>query len=61
MDKGKGKNTINKSQCNMTQSKPRSQNTAIPIYPDIPEEQEYDLKSHLMNFIKGINKSLKEI
>lgn len=39
MAKGYHKNTINKSQCNMTQSKPRSQNTAIPIYPDIPDRK----------------------
>lgn len=49
----------------MGPSEPRSPATASSGYPNIPEEQVYDLKYHLMKmletFKENINKSPKEI
>jgi hypothetical protein len=49
----------------LTSSEPSSPNTANPGYPNTPEKQDSDLKSHLMmmmkDFKKDINNSLKEI
>ena len=49
----------------MTLSEPSSPTTASPGYPNIPEKQDSDLKSHLMKMIEDlkedINNSLKEI
>jgi hypothetical protein len=46
-------------------SEPSSPTTVSPGYPNTPEKQASDLKSHLMmmreEFKKDINKSLKEI
>ena len=49
----------------MVPSEPSSPTTAKPGYPNTPEKQELDLKSHLMVQIedlkKDINNSLKKI
>ena len=49
----------------MAPLEPSSANTASPGYPDTPEEQDYDLKCHLIKMIEAFkgdtNKSLKEI
>ena len=49
----------------MEPSAPSSPTTASPGYPNTPEKQDLDLKSHLMmlieNFKKNINNSLIEI
>jgi gas vesicle protein len=49
----------------MGSSEPSSLTTVSPGYPNTPEKQGYNLKSHLMmtieDFKKDINKSLKEI
>ena len=64
MTKGKPKNITYRSQCNMASSKWNSSMTASTGYPNTPEEQDYDLKSHLMKMIEAfkeeINNSLKE-
>ena len=49
----------------MAPSDPSSPTTAGLGYPNTPEKQDYDLKSHLINIIEyfkeGINNFLKEI
>jgi hypothetical protein len=49
----------------LASSEPGSPNTASPGYPNTPEKQDSDLKSHLMivieDFKKDVNSSLKEI
>jgi hypothetical protein len=48
----------------LASSEPNSPTTASPGYPNTPEKQDSDLKSHLMMMIedfKDINNSLKEI
>ena len=63
MARGKGKNISNKNQGYLASSEPSSPTTASPGYPNTPEKQDSDLKSHLMmmieNFKKDINNSLK--
>lgn len=62
--KGKYKNIINRSQYNMAPSEPSSPTTSSPGYPNPTEEQDYDIKSHLMKMIEffkeNINKLLKK-
>ena len=49
----------------MAASEPNSPTTASPGYPNTPEKQDLDLKSHLMmlleDYKKDIKKSLEEI
>ena len=49
----------------MVPSEPSSPTTASPGYPNKPEKQDLDLKSHFMmlieDFKKDINNSLKEV
>ena len=65
MVRGKHKTISSRSQCTWGSSEPSSPTTASPGYPNTPEKQDSDLKSHLMmmieNFNKDINNSLKEI
>ena len=65
MARGKGKNISNRNQGYLASSEPSSPTTASPGYPNTPEKQDSDLKSHLMmmieDFKKDINNSLKEI
>ena len=65
MARGKHKNISNRNQCNLAPSEPSSLTTAITGYPNTPEKQDSDLKSHLMKMIEDlkedINNSLKEI
>ena len=65
MVRGKGKNISNRNQGYLASSEPSSPTTASPGYPNTPEKQDSDLKSHLMmmieDFKKDINNSLKEI
>ena len=65
MAKGKGKSMTNRNQGNVAPSDPSSPTTASPEYPNIPEKQDFDLKSQLMmlmeGFKKDINNSLKEL
>ena len=65
MAKGKQKNLTNRNQDYLAPSEPSSPTTASPGYPNTPEKQDLDLKSHLMmlieDFKKDINNSLKEI
>ena len=65
MTRGKGKNISNRNQGYLASSEPSSPTTASPGYPNTPEKQDSDLKSHLMmmieDFKKDINNSLKEI
>ena len=63
--KGKYKNISNRNQGYLTSSEPSSPTTVSPGYPNTPEKQDSDLKSHLMmmieDFKKDINNSFKEI
>ena len=60
MSKGKHKNIVNGSQYNMAPSELSSPTAVRPRCPNTPEEQDSDLKSHIMKMIKGnINNSLK--
>ena len=65
MVKGKHRNITNRNQGNMAPFKSNCPTTASPGYPNTPEKQDLDLRSHLMilneNFKKDINHSLKEI
>jgi gas vesicle protein len=65
MAKVKCKNINNRNQGYLASSEPSSPITVNPDYPNTPEEQDSDLKSHLMmmieDFKKDINNSLKEI
>ena len=65
MVKGKCKNLTNRNQDHSPSSEPSTPTSASPGYPNTPEKQDSDLKSHLMmmieDFKKDINNSLKEI
>jgi hypothetical protein len=65
MVRGKGKNISNRNQGYLASSEPNFPTTVSPGYPNTPEKQDLDFKSHLMlmieDFKKDINNSLKEI
>ena len=66
MTRGKGKNISTRNQSYLVSSDPSSFTTVSPGYPNTKEEQDSDLKSHLMmmmieDFKKDINNSLKQI
>jgi hypothetical protein len=65
MSKGKHKNICKRNQDYVASSEPSFSTTVNPGYHNTPEEQESDLKSHIMmtieEFKKDINNSLKEI
>ena len=65
MVKGKHKNIRNRIKEYLASSEPSSPTKANRGYPNTPEKQNSDLKSHLMvmieEFKKDINNSLKEI
>jgi hypothetical protein len=65
MVKGNHKNISNRNQDYLASSELSPPTTANPGYPNTPEKQDYDLKSHLMMMIEefkmDINNSLKEI
>jgi hypothetical protein len=52
MAKGKGKNINKKYQGYLALSEPSSPTTASPGYPNTPEKQDSDLKSHVMMMIE---------
>jgi hypothetical protein len=52
MVKGKHKNIIDSSQCNMTPSDLSCPITESPEYPNKHEKQDYDLKPHLMKILE---------
>ena len=65
MVRGKYKNLRNRNQGYLASSEPSSPTKASPEYPNTPEKQDLDLKSHLMmmieDFKKDINNSIEEI
>ena len=65
MAKVKLNNITNRNQGNMVPSETNSSTTPSPGYPNTPENQDLDIKSHLMmlieDFKKDINNSLKEL
>jgi hypothetical protein len=65
MARGKHKNLSNRNKGYLALSEPSSPTTANPGYCNTQENQDLDLKSHLMmmieDFEKNINNSLKEI
>jgi hypothetical protein len=56
---------LNRNQDYLASSEPSTPTTTSPGYPNTPEKQDSDLKSHLMmmieDFRKDISNSLKEI
>ena len=60
-----GKKINNRNQGYLTSSEPSSSTIVSLEYPNIPEKQYSDLKSHLMMMIEGfkknLNNSIKEI
>jgi gas vesicle protein len=65
MARGKSKDISNRNQGYLASSEPSSPTTVTLGYPNTPEKQDSDLKSHIMmmieDFKKDINNSLKEI
>ena len=65
MARGKGKSISNRNQGYLASSEPSSSTTVSSEYPNTPEKQDSDLRSHLMmmieDFKKDINNFLKEI
>jgi hypothetical protein len=65
MAKSKGKNISNRNQSYLASSETSSPTTASPGYPNTPEKQDSDSKSHFMmtieKFKKKMNNSFKEI
>ena len=65
MARGKHKNLTNRTEGYLASSEPNSPTTVSHGYPNTPEKQDFNLKSHLMmmieDFRKDINYSLKEI
>jgi hypothetical protein len=65
MVKGKCKNITNRNQDHSPSSEPNTPTSASPGYPNTPEKQDSDLKSHLMMLVEDIkkdfNNSHKEI
>jgi hypothetical protein len=59
------KSIIKRNQGYLASSEPSSPTAESPEYPNTPEKQDWDLKSHLMMMIEDIkndiNNSLKEI
>jgi hypothetical protein len=64
MLKGKHKNISSRNQDYLASSEPSSLTTVNPGYPNTPEKQNSDLKSHIImmieEFKKDINNSLKK-
>jgi hypothetical protein len=64
MSRGKGKNINKRNQSYVALGESSSPSTASPGYPNTPEKQDSDLKSHLMlmieDFKKYINTPLKK-
>jgi hypothetical protein len=58
MAKGKDKNISNRNQGYLASSEPSSPTTLSPGYPNTPEKQDSDLKSHLMKMIEDFNKDI---
>jgi hypothetical protein len=65
MAKWKHKNISNRNKGYLASLEPSSSTTVRPEYPNTPEKQDSDLKSHLMimieDFKKDINYSTKQI
>jgi hypothetical protein len=53
---GKHKNISNRNQGYLASSEPSSPTTVSSGYPNTPEKQDFDLKSHLMTMIEDIFK-----
>jgi hypothetical protein len=64
MLRGKHKSMSNRNHCHLISSEPSSPTTESPGYPNTPEKQDPDLKSHLVEIIEDLkedmNNSLKE-
>jgi len=65
MARGKCRNPSNRNQDYIASSEPNSPTKANTEYPNTPEKQDVDLKSHLImmmeDFKKDIKNSLREI
>jgi hypothetical protein len=56
--KGKSKNISNRNQGHVTSSEHSSPTTNSSGYPNTPEKQDYDLKSHLMMMVEDFKKGI---
>jgi hypothetical protein len=57
MVRGTGKNISNRNQGYLASSESTSSTTASPGYPNTPEKQDSDLKSHLMIMIEDTKRT----
>jgi hypothetical protein len=57
MVRSKHKNIINREQCYLASPEQNFPTTASPGYPNTPEKQDSDLKSHFMMMIKDFKKT----
>ena len=55
---GKDKNISNKNQGYLVSSESSSPTSVSPGYPNTPEKQDSDLKSHFMMMIEDIKKNI---
>jgi hypothetical protein len=58
MMSGKDKNISNKNQGYLVSSESSSPTSVSPGYPNTPEKQDSDLKSHFMMMIEDIKKNI---
>jgi hypothetical protein len=59
MARGKSKKISNRNQGYLASSEPSSPTTVSLGYPNTPEKQDSDLKSHLMMMIEDFKKNIK--
>jgi hypothetical protein len=57
MARAKGKNISNRNQGYLASSEPNSPTRVSPGYPNTPEKQYSDLKSHLMMMIEELRRT----
>jgi hypothetical protein len=61
MARVKHKNISSRSQYTLAPSEPSSSTTGSPRYPNMPEKQDNDLKSHLMKMIEAFKEDIKKL
>jgi len=59
MARGKCRNLSNRNQDYMASSEPNSPTKANTGYPNTPEKQDLDLKSHLIKMLEDFKKDMK--
>ena len=61
MARGKLKIISDRLQYNLAPPEPSSLTPASPRYPNMPEKQDNDLKSHLMKMIEAFKEDIKKL